>query len=92
MSEPEVNREVCSHILERVYEFHDHELSAQEAAEIRQHLMACEPCLDEFDVEQAMRLLIRRGCSHASAPETLRMKIKASYTQTTVTTTTTETD
>ena len=92
MSEPEVNREVCNHILERVYQFHDHELTDQEAAEIRQHLMACEPCLDEFEVEQAMRLLIRRGCGSASAPESLRMKIRASYTHTTVTTTTTETD
>ncbi len=90
MSEPEVNREVCNHILDRVYQFHDHELTDEEAAEIRRHLMACEPCLDEFDVEQAMRLLIRRGCGHASAPETLRMKIQASYTHTTVTTTETE--
>lgn len=87
MTEPEVNREVCHHILDRVYQFHDHELTEEEATEIRRHLMACEPCLDEFDVEQAMRLLIRRGCGSASAPESLRMRIRTSYSHTTIVTT-----
>ena len=84
MSEPEVNREACHHILDRVYQFHDQELTEEEAAEIRRHLMACEPCLDEFDVEQAMRLLIRRCCGAETAPDGLRMKIRATFTHTVI--------
>jgi len=82
MNEPDVGGEACSHILDRVYAFHDHALSEDEAAEIRRHLMACEPCLDHYDVEQAMRVLIRR-CFHTEpAPDALRLKLKATYTRT----------
>jgi len=54
--------EDCTEVLRSLYAFHDYELTAAEADEIRQHLMACEPCLDHFQVEDAMRLLIRRCC------------------------------
>jgi len=82
MNEPAVSREACSHILDRVYQFHDQALSEDEATEIRRHLMACEPCLDHYDVEQAMRLLIRR-CFHTEpAPDALRLKIQAAYART----------
>ncbi len=82
MNEAGVNREECSQVLDRVYEFHDHELTEEEAEEIRSHLMACEPCLDHYDVEQAMRELIRRSCASQRAPEGLRVKVKASFTRT----------
>lgn len=76
--------EACDHILERVYEFHDHELTAAEADEIREHLLACEPCLDRYDVEQALRMLIRRCCSGQAAPESLRLRIRASIIRTVI--------
>ncbi|MDQ7993300.1 MAG: mycothiol system anti-sigma-R factor [Propionicimonas sp.] len=80
MNESDVSREACSHVLERVYQFHDQALTEAEATEIRQHLMACEPCLDHYDVEQAMRLLIRRCFDAEHAPDALRMKLRATYT------------
>ena len=70
----------CSAVIEQVYAFHDHELSAEEADEIREHLMACEPCLDKFQVEEAMRVLIQRCCREDLAPEGLRVRIRASFT------------
>ena len=82
MSEPDVSREACSHILDKVYEFHDQALTEDEAAEIRRHLVACEPCLDQYDVEQAMRMLIRRCFHTEQAPDALRLKIRATYTRT----------
>jgi len=72
--------EECTHVLSRVYAFHDHAISEAEAAEIRDHLLACEPCLDRYDVEQAMRLLIRRCCGAERAPETLRVRIRTQIT------------
>ncbi|MEA4944119.1 MAG: mycothiol system anti-sigma-R factor [Propionicimonas sp.] len=86
MSESELNRDECSHVLEQVYEFHDHELSEAEAEDIRAHLMACEPCLDRYDVEQAMRELIRRSCAAERASESLRMRVKATFTRTVIVT------
>ncbi|MGC3952649.1 MAG: mycothiol system anti-sigma-R factor [Propionicimonas sp.] len=83
MSDP-TDAQVCDHILERVYAFHDQELTEAEADEIRQHLMACEPCLDHYDVEQALRLLIKRCCGGQSAPESLRMRIRTTITSTVI--------
>ncbi|PKQ21915.1 MAG: mycothiol system anti-sigma-R factor [Actinobacteria bacterium HGW-Actinobacteria-5] len=80
----------CSDILRSLYQFHDHELSDAEADEIRAHLLACEPCLDQFQVEEAMRILIRRCCSAEKAPEQLRMRVRATYTHTVVITDTTD--
>lgn len=70
----------CSSVIEQVYAFHDNELSFEEADAIREHLMACEPCLDRFQVEEAMRALIQRCCREDLAPEGLRVRIQASFT------------
>lgn len=74
----------CNEVLRNVYAFHDQELSADEADDIRAHLMACEPCLDSFQVEEAMRVLVRRCCSGQKAPQDLRMRIHLEYSHTVV--------
>ena len=74
----------CGDVLRHLYEFHDHELSDAEADEIREHLLACEPCLDRFQVEEAMRLLIRRCCSAEKASDELRMRVRATWTRTVI--------
>jgi anti-sigma factor (TIGR02949 family) len=81
--------EDCTDVLKHLYAFHDKELTAAEADEIREHLMACEPCLDHYQVEDAMRLLIRRCCSAAKAPDDLRLRVRATYSHTVVITETT---
>lgn len=83
MSEPTANQP-CDHILEQLYAFHDRELTEAEADEIREHLLACEPCLDRYDVEQALRVLIRRCCSGQAAPESLRLRIRTTITRTVI--------
>lgn len=80
----------CSDVLRNLYTFHDQELSPAEADEIREHLLACEPCLDQFQVEQAMRILIRRCCSAEKASDELRLRVRASYTRTVIVTETTD--
>lgn len=82
MNDP--TKQACAHILERLYEFHDRELTEAEADEIREHLLACEPCLDRYDVEQALRVLIRRCCSGQAAPESLRLRIRTTITRTVI--------
>jgi len=67
----------CRRMLERLYAFHDQELPETQMDEIREHLMACEPCLDHYEVEEAFRVLIKRGLGHEHAPEVLRERIHA---------------
>jgi anti-sigma factor (TIGR02949 family) len=85
MSEDEFHD--CSDVLEQLYAFHDHELSDEEADHIREHLLACEPCLDQFEVEEALRLLIRKSCrSEAVASANLRVRVQSRITTTVVVT------
>ncbi|HEY0240478.1 MAG TPA: mycothiol system anti-sigma-R factor [Friedmanniella sp.] len=65
----------CQHVLDRVYAFLDHEVDTATGDEIRAHLSECEPCLDRFDVEQAVKSLVKRCCGNDKAPERLRVSI-----------------
>jgi mycothiol system anti-sigma-R factor len=65
----------CEHVLDRVYEFLDHELDSASSDEIRAHLVGCEPCLDRYDVEQAVKALVNRSCGGDKAPSHLRTKV-----------------
>jgi anti-sigma factor (TIGR02949 family) len=65
----------CEHVLERVYEFLDHEVDTATGDEIRAHLTDCEPCLDRYDVEQAVKSLVKRCCGNDKAPAHLRVSI-----------------
>jgi mycothiol system anti-sigma-R factor len=65
----------CEHMLERVYQFLDHELDTASSDQIREHLAQCEPCLDRYDVEQAVKTLVNRSCGGDKAPSHLRSKV-----------------
>ncbi|WP_282005070.1 mycothiol system anti-sigma-R factor [Propioniciclava sinopodophylli] len=69
-------REVdCRFVEERVHQFLDGELTEREADELRQHIDACAHCLDETDLIDALRKLVRRACACPPAPETLRLRV-----------------
>ncbi|SDU90142.1 mycothiol system anti-sigma-R factor [Microlunatus sagamiharensis] len=72
----------CDHVLARVHEFLDHEVDTATGDEIRAHLTECEPCLDRFDVEQAVKSLVKRCCGGDKAPDRLRVSIMSSITVT----------
>ena len=65
----------CEHVLDRIYEFLDHELDSASSDEIREHLVGCEPCLDRYDVEQAVKSLVNRCCGGDKAPSALRTRV-----------------
>ena len=70
----------CAKVLTQVYQFLDNELDTASGDAIREHLAACEPCMDRFDVEQAVKALVHRCCGNDRAPETLRAKIMLQIT------------
>jgi mycothiol system anti-sigma-R factor len=75
MSRRDESQDDCEYVLERVYVFLDHELDEASGDLIRQHLAACEPCLERFDVELAFKSLVARRCGGEAAPQQLRDKI-----------------
>lgn len=66
----------CEAALHIAHAFVHGDLPESSAMTIRQHLMACEECLDAFDVEAFMSEMIRRSCCQPiSAPASLRARI-----------------
>ncbi len=64
----------CSEILERVFFFIDNELEQADCREIQQHLDDCGPCLQKYDLERTVKMLVQRSCTE-HAPETLRDRV-----------------
>ena len=63
-----------------MYEFLDNELDEATSDDIRAHLAACEPCLHRYDVEQAVRTVLRKCCTSEVAPAHLRTRIVTQLT------------
>lgn len=71
----------CREVLDRVFEYLDGEMTEHDVAKIRQHLVECSPCLSEYDLDEALKALVRRSCGCESAPEDLRARIMVKITQ-----------
>lgn len=69
----------CGHVKQQLNQFLDKELEESDADDIRRHLQACEPCMDDFEVALAIRHLLRRCCNQP-APETLRRRVVTQIT------------
>jgi mycothiol system anti-sigma-R factor len=80
MTGPSSDDRYCERALERMYEFLDNEIDTVSGDAIRRHLAECEPCLDRFDIEQAVKAVVRRGCGGEHAPEHLRTRIVTQLT------------
>jgi anti-sigma factor (TIGR02949 family) len=70
----------CRDVLDRVYEYLDAEMTRHDLGKIKQHLEECGPCLQQFDLEGALKALVRRSCQDA-APADLRMRIMTRITE-----------
>lgn len=71
----------CGEVLERVYQYLDGELDDLAVGKIKQHLDECGPCLSEYDLDVALKALVRRSCGNDSAPEDLRTRIMLHITE-----------
>ena len=65
----------CAGVLARLQEFIDHEVDGATDEAIREHIAACEPCLDQAEIWSAMRALVKRACAPKAAPEALVTRI-----------------
>jgi len=67
--------EDCREILDQVYSYLDSEVTREDVRKIQHHLDECGPCLRQYDLENALKALVRRSCACEPAPVDLRMKI-----------------
>ena len=68
-------------MLDRVFEYLDNELDSLDCAKIKQHLEECGPCLREYNLDVALKALIRRSCACEQAPDTLRLRVLTRITE-----------
>ena len=64
----------CDDAVHRLYHFLDGELTPDKRVEIQRHLDACLPCLEAFDFEAELRVVIATKCRD-QVPDALRERI-----------------
>ena len=64
----------CEEALKALYTFLDGELTESKRIEIRHHLDDCSPCLEVFDFEAELRMVIRERCRD-QVPDSLRQRV-----------------
>jgi mycothiol system anti-sigma-R factor len=64
----------CTEVLERVFAFIDNELPTADSSQIQHHLDDCGPCLQKYNLERTVKMLIQRSCCE-EAPVGLRDKV-----------------
>jgi mycothiol system anti-sigma-R factor len=65
----------CRASLTELYRFLDGELTVERRRLIRGHLEACAPCLDTYDFEAELRLVLSSCCREKELPSGLRERI-----------------
>ena len=73
MTEP-IGDGKCSEALNELYAYLDGEVTAERRSHIAAHLNGCNPCLEAFDFEAELRLVISHRCRE-EVPETLRRRV-----------------
>jgi len=66
--------EDCNETLRELYLYLDGELTDDDRRGIKRHLDDCSPCLEAFDFEAELRLVLRQRCVD-EVPESLRERI-----------------
>lgn len=64
----------CNETLRELYLYLDGQLTEEDRVHIQQHLDDCSPCLEAYDFEAELRLVVRSRCVD-EVPESLRARI-----------------
>jgi mycothiol system anti-sigma-R factor len=67
--------ESCADFLDRIVYMLDNELDDSEVVAVRLHLDECGPCLEKYDVQRTIKMIVARSCTE-SAPAELRERVK----------------
>ena len=64
----------CMEVVKLLYQYIDGELAAERRGVITRHLDDCAPCLDAYEFETELRVLVSRKCRD-EVPEDLRQRV-----------------
>ena len=64
----------CNDALHELYEFLDGELTDERRAAIQHHLSACSPCLEAFDFQAELKIVVASKCRD-EVPDALKARI-----------------
>ncbi len=70
----------CTEAAELLYSYMDGELTEERRVLIATHLDACPPCLDAFDFEAELRVVISERCRER-VPDQLRQRVADALAQ-----------
>jgi mycothiol system anti-sigma-R factor len=82
-SEHELHQEKsgdCDEALRTLYSFLDGELTTERRTAIQEHLDRCSPCLEAFDFEAELKMVVAR-CCRDQVPDHLRRRVADALSQ-----------
>lgn len=65
----------CEEVVERLFDYLDHEMDSDTSAEIERHLERCHDCFSRAEFERRLRERVARS-GQQEAPERLRRRIR----------------
>jgi mycothiol system anti-sigma-R factor len=65
----------CEAALAEIYTYLDGELTEEKRQLIAGHLEGCNPCIEAFDFEAELRMVVSTKCRNDEVPEALRVRI-----------------
>ena len=74
----------CSEVLAEVWLFLDHECDTGRRELLEKHLDECSPCLEQFGIEEHLKVLLARKCGGEHAPEALKQRLREKIRKTVV--------
>jgi mycothiol system anti-sigma-R factor len=68
----------CSTVLAEVWMLLDRECTSEQRGKLEQHLDECGPCLEQYGIEEHLKLLLARKCGGEQAPDGFKDRLRAS--------------
>ena len=70
----------CEQALAEIYTYLDGELTDEKRSLIAGHLEGCNPCIEVYDFEAELRVVISTRARNETVPESLRLRISEKLT------------
>jgi mycothiol system anti-sigma-R factor len=78
------NKAGCREVLSEVWAFLDNECDQNQRDILRQHLDECSPCLEQYGIEEHLKVLLARKCGGEHAPEAFKQRLRDQIRKTVV--------
>jgi anti-sigma factor (TIGR02949 family) len=67
----------CDHVIAKLWEYIDGELTEESAAQVREHLDICSRCFPQYDFQRAFKEFTHRSAQKPTPPELRRRVFEA---------------